>query len=90
MIKLNTFFEYEGIIGKAETAHLDRALREFFELAAAIRRGLGKQGYLLDKYVSCVLEAANATTSIWLLRASQDSSPQVDAFCRLLTRRRAG
>jgi DNA-binding transcriptional LysR family regulator len=43
-----------------------------------------------DTIVSRPLEAANATTSIWLLRASQDSSPQVDAFCRLLTRRRAG
>lgn len=58
---MNIFYEYESIFGKAETAHLDRALREFFELAATIRRRLGKQGYLLDKYISCVLDAANAT-----------------------------
>ena len=80
VIKLNTFFEYEGIIGKAETAHLDRALREFFELAAAIRRGLGKQGYLLDKYVSCVLEAANAT----LLFSSADDGFQTFSDLRNL------
>ena len=43
-----------------------------------------------DTIVSRPLAATNATTSIWLLRASQDSSPQVDAFCRLLTRRRTG
>jgi DNA-binding transcriptional LysR family regulator len=40
--------------------------------------------------VSRPLDAANATTSIWLLRSSRDDSPQVGAFCRLLTRRRAG
>ena len=58
---MNVFYEHEGIIGKAETAHLDRALHEFFELAATIRRRLGKQGYLLDRYLSCVLETANVT-----------------------------
>jgi DNA-binding transcriptional LysR family regulator len=40
--------------------------------------------------VSRPLDAANATTSIWLPRSSRDDSPQVGAFCRLLTRRRAG
>lgn len=31
-------YEYEGIFGKTETAHLERTLHEFFELAATIRR----------------------------------------------------
>lgn len=34
---------------------------EFLELAGTIRRRLGKQGYLLDKYISIILEAANVT-----------------------------
>lgn len=58
---MNTFYEYEAIIGKAETAYLERTLQEFFELAAAVRRKLGKQDYLLDKYISMILEGANAT-----------------------------
>ena len=42
-----------------------------------------------DTVVSRPLEATGATTSIWLLRSSRDASPQVDAFCKLLTRRRS-
>ena len=58
---MNIFYEYEGIFGKAETAHLERTLQEFFELADAMRRRLGKQGYLLDEYISIILKGANAT-----------------------------
>lgn len=58
---MNTFYEYEGVFGKAETAHLERTLREFFELAATMRRRLGKQDYLLDEYISMLLKGANAT-----------------------------
>ena len=77
---MNVFYEYEGIFGRAEPAHLNRAMREFFELAATIRRRLGKQGYLLDKYISSVLDAANAT----LLHVSADSGLQSGAELRQL------
>ena len=43
-----------------------------------------------DCVVNRPLDALHATTSIWLLRASHEESPQVGAFCKLLTRRRAG
>ena len=79
---MNVFYEYDGIFGKAESAHLDRVLREFFELAATIRRRLGKQGYLLDKYISCVLEGANTT----LLQVSADSGFRSASGLRLLIR----
>ena len=59
--KMNTFFEYTGITGKARAENLNRTLWEFLELAGAIRRELGKQAYLLDKYISCVLEGASVT-----------------------------
>jgi DNA-binding transcriptional LysR family regulator len=39
--------------------------------------------------VSRPLDTVNATTSIWLLRSSQDDSPLVSAFCKLITRRRS-
>jgi hypothetical protein len=58
---MNTFYEYEDIFGRAETAHLNRSFTELFELAAGIRRRLAKQAYLLDEYISMLLEGANAT-----------------------------
>jgi len=58
---MNTFWDYEDIFGKAETAHLNRTMNEFLELTVTIRSRLSKQGYLLDKYISIVMEAANAT-----------------------------
>jgi DNA-binding transcriptional LysR family regulator len=39
--------------------------------------------------VSRPLDTANATTSIWLLRASREDSPLVSAFCKLVTKRRS-
>jgi hypothetical protein len=57
---VNTFYEYEAIIGKAETAYWNARSRNSSNLAA-VRRKLGKQDYLLDKYISMILEGANAT-----------------------------
>ncbi|MDQ8732357.1 LysR substrate-binding domain-containing protein [Bradyrhizobium sp. LHD-71] len=39
--------------------------------------------------VSRPLDAADATTSTWLLRRGHDNSPLVNAFCRLVARRSA-
>lgn len=39
--------------------------------------------------VSCPLDSAGAMTSIWLLRSRQDDSPPANAFCKLITKRRA-
>jgi len=78
---LNIFYEYEGIFGKAETAHLDRALREFFDLAATIRRRLGKQGYLLNTYLSCVLGAVNAIGIRDSADAGLDSASELRQLC---------
>lgn len=57
---MNIFYEYEGIFGKAETAHLNRTMDEFLELSSTIRGKLDKQAYLLDKYISMILEGTNA------------------------------
>ena len=42
-----------------------------------------------EAVVSRPLDYTRARTSIWLLRPSDDSSPLVTAFCRLVTKRRA-
>jgi DNA-binding transcriptional LysR family regulator len=40
-----------------------------------------------NSVVNRPLDAKGATTSIWLLRATQGDSPLVSAFCKLITRR---
>lgn len=78
---MNTFYEYEGIFGKAETAHLERTLQEFFELAAAVRLRLGKQDYLLDKYFSMILEGANATLLYLAAESGFSASSELQQLC---------
>lgn len=78
---MNNFYEYEAIFGKAETAHLDRALREFFELAATIRRRLGKQGYLFDKYLLHVLDAVNSIGIRDSADTGLDSASELRQLC---------
>lgn len=78
---MNTFYEYEGIIGKAETAHLGRTLQECFELAAAVRRKLGKQDYLLDKYISMILEGVNATLLYSAAESGFSASSELRHLC---------
>lgn len=77
---MNTFYEYEDIFGKAEPAHLNRALQEFSELAVGTRRRLGRQAYLLDEYISLILEGANAT----LLHSAAESGFGASAELRQL------
>ncbi|WJR79137.1 LysR substrate-binding domain-containing protein [Bradyrhizobium sp. NP1] len=42
-----------------------------------------------ESVVSRPLDAVGAMTSIWLLRSSQDDSPLVGAFCKLIAKRRS-
>lgn len=57
---MNTFDTMEGILGDTKAKHLDHSFHEFLEQARLIRDGLGKQSYLFDRYLSLLLEAANA------------------------------
>ena len=57
---MNQFWDYHDIYGKAETAHLERTLEELCELVAAVRKQLGEKRYLMDNYLSYLLQGANA------------------------------
>lgn len=57
---MNIYWEYEDIFGRAETTHLNRTMEEFMMLANSIRRKLGSKSYLLDQYISMLLEGAEA------------------------------
>lgn len=57
--KMNIFENESGILGGVSVNSLNQSLKEFLRQATEIRRRLGKQGYLLDKYLSYLFEATN-------------------------------
>lgn len=58
---MNIFENETGIIGDASIEHLQRSFEELLQQAREIRVMLGKQGYLLDKYLSYLFESSNET-----------------------------
>jgi hypothetical protein len=56
---MNIFENESGFLGDASVKHLKISFVEFIKQAAEIRTKLGKQGYLLDKYLSYLFETSN-------------------------------
>lgn len=56
---MNTFENESGILGSTSVDNLKQSFQEFLQQATEIRTRLGKQGYLLDKYLSYLFEATN-------------------------------
>ncbi|MBP1736931.1 MAG: hypothetical protein H6Q60_812 [Oscillospiraceae bacterium] len=79
---MNIFYDYEDIFGRAETAHLNRSFTELFEFAAGIRCRLGKQAYLIDEYISLMLEGANATLVHSAAEDGFATSAELRRLCR--------
>ena len=57
---MNIFETQSGLTGRFDPESTGRTLLSLFTLARDIRVRLGKQGYLLDSYLSLFLEGANA------------------------------
>ena len=57
---MNIFESHEGFSGRFDPDSTGGTLLSLFTLARDIRLKLGKQGYLLDSYLSLFLEGANA------------------------------
>lgn len=57
---MNIFETHEGFSGRFDPDSTGGALQSLLTLAGKIRLKLGKQGYLLDSYLSLFLEGANA------------------------------
>lgn len=83
---MNIYYDYEGIIGKPQQAHLRNTLEEIFELARAIRSQLGKQGYLLDKYLHDLLNAINSKLAYEAADSGFQLSGELLHLCNKLTR----
>ena len=58
---MNIYYDEQGVVGRPEQAHLRNAMDEFRELAKAIKHQLGRQGFLLDRYLLQLLTALNST-----------------------------
>lgn len=56
---MNIFENESGFLGDASVKHLKLSFVEFIKQAVEIRTKLGKQGYLLDMYLSYLFEMSN-------------------------------
>lgn len=56
---MNIFENESDFLGSTSVEHLKLSFAEFIKQAAEIRTKLGKQGYLLDKYLSYLFETSN-------------------------------
>lgn len=82
LVFMNIFEKDEGILGKVECSHLKRMQEEFFETAHLIRRQLGKQAYLLDKYLFDLLNAINETLAHDASSSGFESETDLHHLCR--------
>ena len=83
---MNIYYDYEGILGTPQQAYLRNTLEEIFELARAIRNQLGKQGYLLDKYLHDLLTAINSTLAYEAADSGFQLTGELLHLCNKLTR----
>lgn len=83
---MNIYYNYEGILGKPQQAHLRNTLEEIFELARVIRNQLGKQAYLLNKYLHDLLTAINSTLAYEAADSGFQITGELLHLCNKLTR----
>lgn len=81
---MNIFCGYEDIFGKAETTHLNRTLEEFCALSESIRRRLEHKAYLLDQYLTMLLEGAEATKLFTAAEKGLYAMNDLLQLCRLV------
>lgn len=83
---MNAFHSIEGILGDTKVQHLKRAFDEFLDLSRQIRDQLGRQAYLFDRYLSLLLEAANAKLAQSAAEEGFDGESPMFAMCVAILR----
>lgn len=78
---MNIFCDWQGILGRPETRHLKTVLQQFYGLAGVIRGQLGKQGYLLDKYLHDLLTALNDISAFDAADRGNEMAGELYALC---------
>lgn len=78
---MNIFEKRESFLGCFEQEHTKNSIQNLFKLANEIRTKLGRQGYLLDSYLSLVLEAANNTMAYEATSEGFETASQLQELC---------
>ena len=78
---MNIFENESGILGSASVDNLKRSFKEFFKQATEIRIRLGKQGYLLDKYLSYLFEATNGILAYEAASEGFETESTLNSLC---------
>ncbi|OQB12602.1 MAG: hypothetical protein BWY15_02165 [Firmicutes bacterium ADurb.Bin193] len=80
---MNIFSKEDAFIGANEVSK-DICIEKIFELAGDIRARLEKQSYLLDKYISLILETANNTLVFEAATDGFESGSTLRNLCRII------
>ena len=78
---MNIFESNEGFSGRFDPHCAGSTLQSLFVLAGDIRVKLGKQGYLLDSYLSLFLEGANAMLAYEAAECGFDRGGELRSLC---------
>lgn len=78
---MNIFENESGILGSASVDNLKRSFKEFFKQATEMRKKLGKQGYLLDKYLSYLFEATNGILAYEAATEGFETESALSSLC---------
>jgi hypothetical protein len=83
---MNIFENESGILGSASVDNLKRSFKEFLRQATEIRIRLGKQGYLLDKYLSYLFEATNGILAYEAASEGFETESTLNSLCAEILR----
>jgi len=78
---MNIFENESGILGSASVESLKQSFRDFFKQATEMRKRLGKQGYLLDKYLSYLFEATNGILAYEAATEGFETESTLNSLC---------
>lgn len=81
------FEKEEEFIGEMSAKNMRCSTEEFFITAGNIRRRLGKQAYLLDNYLSCLMESVNRKLAYESSSEGFDRLSELRGICTDIIRR---
>lgn len=80
--EVTDFKDDRDFLGKNSTEHLRESFKELLTLARLIRSSLGRQAYLLDKYLSYMFEAASRLQESGMTSSGLDTASELRGICR--------
>lgn len=83
---MNIFENESGILGSASVDDLKQSFKEFLQQATEIRIRLGKQRYLLDKYLSDLFEATNGILAYEAATDGFETESTLNSLCTEILR----